>query len=618
MIIITREHYTTKYNDVFYAVISDYAMTAVDSLNSDEQAVLRILRGDGKKDFSETEAVLAYHLLVENGIYTGSELESMISETFERAKSVDLSSIKNDRSAQKVEVIVKQSMVRDGCITELTNRFVKTNCANRLIHDSCEVHGHQPDCCNDGGYLGYVWHVLFSLVRKGIIICFYPVKGFDGYYAIPERKIIFKFPEDESKYGRYLSQVIRSSHDVFVYPNTEKLHDKYCGDTFPFHTVRFTSAGISLTEECQLRCKYCSFNSGEKGRTADPANVHAFIDYLVRNAVLDRLIEGKEPLMRVVIAGGGEPTLKWDLFTDTVEYLREKSAASRVPCRIEITTNGIHSPEKTAYLINNVDIITVSFDGLPDIQNENRHTVSGTGSFDTVNSTLKALDTSEHQYSVISVVCPQDFPRLGEIVRFVRENYPNVSNISLRPAMSVGRAVDNDINRDIFSESFAEHYFRMLLDCGFPENVSCGMFRFHGVGMYCGAIYGQHPWLVPSGDIVECQDAVDMATVIGSAAGGTVKMFDEPDIYADHAFAESLRCEGCELYFCCKGGCPLTENSIESNLFRRWACREAHDFLNMKISYLIRNGRFGKEFTERIDCEECSGGEAYIVRTSKE
>ncbi len=77
------------------------------------------------------------------------------------------------------------------------------------------------------------------------------------------------------------------------------------------------------------------------------------MDYLIKNIVLEHLVTGNKSTLNVIIAGGGEPTLRWDLFAKTVDYIKEQCTGNKINYRLEITTNGCHTTEQTRYIIEN-------------------------------------------------------------------------------------------------------------------------------------------------------------------------------------------------------------------------------------------------------------------------
>lgn len=122
-----------------------------------------------------------------------------------------------------------------------------------------------------------------------------------------------------------------------------------------------------LTTKCNLRCVYC-YNSKERAtlRTQTlPVNIaKAGIDYFFAD----------NASRHIRFYGPGEPTCEFLLMKEIVAYAREKAGNE---ITVEIQTNGCFSNSVRAWLLDNSNIIWVSFDGEPDIQNANRPRAGG-------------------------------------------------------------------------------------------------------------------------------------------------------------------------------------------------------------------------------------------------
>ena len=66
--------------------------------------------------------------------------------------------------------------------------------------------------------------------------------------------------------------------------------------------------------------------------------------------------------------------------------------------RASLTTNGALTNTKRAWIVSHLDSATLSFDGLPEVQDANRPFPSGRGSSDIVLATLRAFDRAGDVY----------------------------------------------------------------------------------------------------------------------------------------------------------------------------------------------------------------------------
>ncbi len=625
MIHIRREHILDGYDfDELYCILNTVEQANSD-IKIDNKSIVGLLDDEMKlvgffdkcrTDLCFTEAELAFYFLVEKGIYKSDDLIKELSEmkiAVSKYKEDSSESNKAIRDTVQLCYVISGS---NGTVSREAENILRSRAAYNLVNYAADKKFWAH--INSGlDFLKYVWDLVIRLIDKGVLVKFYPIEKTNNFFYMPERNICFQMPNAIEKQNDFIVKLFTKYPDLsFKYKGgIHRWHEKYEGKAFPFSMNRFTSAGISITTDCQYRCEYCSFESGEhKSYTLDMDSIRAFVDYLIKNAILKRMVTQCKPTVKIIIAGGGEPTIYWSIFTQCVDYILKKSRENDVLCHLSITTNGCLSPKQTEYIMKNFNSVNISFDGMPKLQNQNRHFADGSPTFEVVNQTLKMLDSAYFNYSIISVVQPNDFTKIRDIAQFVFLNYPNVRNLSIRPSMSVGRAAKNRINSDIMTYDFAVNYFNAMKFLGYPLNMSCGLFHERNIGVFCGASYGNHPWLIPNGSIVACQDGRESAIIIGGVESGVVNMRVVRDLYADVSFANDKKCKICILYNKCKGGCPLTKNSIEAQTFQRWSCREAKKYLGLKLQQLLNTGYYGLFYLQREQLKEYPDSMIFLIK----
>lgn len=122
-----------------------------------------------------------------------------------------------------------------------------------------------------------------------------------------------------------------------------------------------------LTTKCNLRCVYC-YNSNERAQLQEqslPLHIaKAGVDYFFST----------NPSRHIRFYGPGEPTQEFSLMKEIVNYAREKAGSC---LSVEIQTNGCFGRNVGDWILDNLNIVWVSFDGEPDIQNANRPFAGG-------------------------------------------------------------------------------------------------------------------------------------------------------------------------------------------------------------------------------------------------
>jgi uncharacterized protein len=189
---------------------------------------------------------------------------------------------------------------------------------------------------------------------------------------------------------------------------------------------------LFLTDACNLRCIYCYAHGGSAGeaRGLPFSLARAAIDTVCRNA----LEQGHERYS-LCFHGGGEPTLAWSVLQDCVAYARK----SPLPAQINLTSNGVWTEAQRAWILNNIDEVSLSFDGLPAVQDAQRPRRSGRGSHASVARTLRALDRKGTAYGIRVTVTDETVARIPEIVDYLcRET--GAPAFQVEPAFARGRA----------------------------------------------------------------------------------------------------------------------------------------------------------------------------------
>ncbi|NLH77248.1 MAG: radical SAM protein [Acidobacteria bacterium] len=135
---------------------------------------------------------------------------------------------------------------------------------------------------------------------------------------------------------------------------------------------------LEVTEECNLRCRYCIYdpsfsqkrNHGNKEMAFDTA-VQA-IDYLAGHS-------GRKDKVGISFYGG-EPLLRFPFIKECVRYAKGKIPEQKL--FFSMTTNGtLIDRDISAFLSKNEFAVHVSIDGPQEIHDENRISRAGIGSF---------------------------------------------------------------------------------------------------------------------------------------------------------------------------------------------------------------------------------------------
>lgn len=383
-----------------------------------------------------------------------------------------------------------------------------------------------------------------------------------------------------------------------------------------------TEGGICLTYKCQLHCEYCSFKSTKYSRyQIQQQDINQFINYLIKNIIILNFSTNEKKKLKISFSGGGEPTFDWDKLKATVEYIKGQCKKHNIEYELNITTNGVVSSAQAEYIVVNFKDAMISFDGLPALQNQNRSNKSFLSS-DTVLNTLRVFDRSDIIYTIRSSVWQKDFHLLKNIAQFIYHEFNNFNTWSIMPVIPVGRAFEKNKRQSMFTykENFVDYYFQTYeyIKSEFKkDNIKAPFINNDLVGIFCGAVYGEAPWLFPDNRILECLDAKEESPVLGEISEGKVKLKDN---YHDTLFAvyreKFYECSDCLAYRFCKGGCPIKFLRKKTADYAAWECSMVEEYWRSLFRKLWtkKDEEYFGWYLEKIQISECPVADVYKLK----
>lgn len=195
-----------------------------------------------------------------------------------------------------------------------------------------------------------------------------------------------------------------------------------------------TSVTLFMTTACNLRCTYCYASAGDtplKSMTLEIAKKG--IDFIIANAV-----KRGEKNIEVAYHGGGEPTANWMVMTESFAYMKEQAKKYGLASSSGVATNGVLKDGQIEWIINNLDSVSLSFDGTPEVNDLHRITIQGKGSSEKVIHTLHRFDEAHFTYGIRITVTKDHISKLPESVKYICENFKPV-RIQVEPSYQLGR-----------------------------------------------------------------------------------------------------------------------------------------------------------------------------------
>ena len=179
---------------------------------------------------------------------------------------------------------------------------------------------------------------------------------------------------------------------------------------------------LNVTEDCNLRCKYCSYSGHYKyKRKHTPKRMPKDIAYRAINWFLPNTGKSKNVTIGFY---GGEPFLNFEIIRDAVVYAQQKAKDKEVG--FNATTNAtILTDEILDFIVRNNIRLLVSLDGPKDIHDRYRVFRNGRGSFNVIKKNLEKIIAFSKEYynSNISfnIVLSPPF-KLLRVYNFIHKN----------------------------------------------------------------------------------------------------------------------------------------------------------------------------------------------------
>ncbi len=214
---------------------------------------------------------------------------------------------------------------------------------------------------------------------------------------------------------------------------------------------------LSVTEQCNLRCRYCIYGNSYPFRRNHRPRFMSFdtarkaIDYLLNHSTL------KEEIF--ISFYGGEPLLCKELIKKCVHYAEDTGRTRTI--RFNICTNGTLLDEAMIdFFIEHDFNITVSLDGPRFAHDSNRVFIDGTGTYDIVTHNLKKIHEKDPNYYAHNVsfnmvisppfpvqvyddfVCSSDLIEVGHYINLLKPLFKDTDYYTQFDSQDVNKGYD--------------------------------------------------------------------------------------------------------------------------------------------------------------------------------
>ncbi len=191
---------------------------------------------------------------------------------------------------------------------------------------------------------------------------------------------------------------------------------------------------LSVTQNCNLRCEYCSYSGLYDNVRTHSDKVMSF--EIAKKAIDKTIVRASGNKEFRISFYGGEPLLQFDLIRKCVSYV--KSSYPEKEVNFSMTTNGtLLTKEKLKFLVENKFMIYISLDGPEKYHDEYRKFFNS---------------------------CKGSFKTIEKNIIYIKENYPNYYKeyvsfmMTLSPFRDVDEIEEFILESDIISE---DNYIRV-------------------------------------------------------------------------------------------------------------------------------------------------------------
>lgn len=342
---------------------------------------------------------------------------------------------------------------------------------------------------------------------------------------------------------------------------------------------------------CNFNCSYCYSAKGRSNTVLDKEKLKAGLEYFIDPKRL------KERHLSISFIGGGEPLLSWNLVKCGIEYASELAEKHGFTLLMTLITNGSIMNEEIVDTLKRYHVLPdVSFDVLEDAQNKNRR------HFSLVCQTIDMLCQHQLVPSINATITPDTVGRMEEMVTFMAERFPAISNMVFEPVVS-DEVFATATELHDFYEKYLDHFFKakkMAAEDG--RYVTCRIYK--NVDSLLERGCPSKFTLTPQGDISICycksspKEKKYTERIYGVVSEGIVKLDEKKFDTIHHVDVYSFeKCNDCYAKWHCGGGC-MCPNDLYSENYLEEVCIFTRELVRRTLLERMEAGcekRFGKE-----------------------
>lgn len=312
---------------------------------------------------------------------------------------------------------------------------------------------------------------------------------------------------------------------------------------------------ISLTNDCNLRCKYCFV--GEKNFQRKVISKE-YINQAIE--AVEKLADKKQKKEIFITFFGGEPTLHPELILYSMQQAKQKLQGKEVT--FGITTNGVFSKQIEDLLVENNFTVTISMDGLPKFQDKQRVTKANTGTSHLVEQTIKRLTKRGIRVIVRMTITKEMIYEFKDTIDYLHDLGVNI--IHFEPMTIGGRAKENE--QSLIRPEPEEYADKLVEAIDYAKKKkmsiisSTVMNTFSPAQLFCDGVGKNKLAVTYEGVFSSClgvqsknHPLADKFIIENTSIEDWMKAKFQPYV---EDYEKNNKCHTCFAKYICAGGCP--------------------------------------------------------------
>ncbi len=175
---------------------------------------------------------------------------------------------------------------------------------------------------------------------------------------------------------------------------------------------------VYVNNQCNLRCRYCYSLPG-----GTPDGVVSEPGFRSAAKLVAKRCSVRDLPFTLVFHGGGEPALHPRQVDRFLDISSEEARRFGLQSRTYIATNGAVSEKTAHWLARRFDLVGISCDGPPEIQDHHRPGRTGEAMSEYVERTMEILTRKKRPFHVRVTVSSRTLDLQGQIVSYLTRNF---------------------------------------------------------------------------------------------------------------------------------------------------------------------------------------------------